>query len=739
MELVSPGTTATLPGKRSKGNLSSVSVRLNAFEESLQSMQDRILRHGNDVMETLFKEQIAAARARSLVARSTNPSEARNRFAPENFRTIHDYYIEALLGRSKSSHPGSITGGFSRHVEGISDKLLAATTTPVAKAWAGVTERLGRHNFNPWDGSAKSRAEFDSLTEALGAHMPFKSTAELVEAKGFGAMPLTTARITGGLNRMTAALTLRFMEVAHPVLNLAGTVNAAPAIIRSMTPLAGETTEQFAKRIGHSATIFNLPDGRVFGVPDMTKIYGRAIKRAWNRTSHADYDHMVRRGYLTQEVAEFQRQFAALQAPGRYEAALNKLVERGSVLSDRSEDFSRSIGHMVGLELADILGIAGRDARHVFAHDVANKMIANYDPHNRAEIFQGAFGSTIGLFQSFAHNYYGRLFRYLETGDRRTFAIQQATQASLFGMNGLTGWAQMNDFVDWASDGERRPKIDLYGGSPEIVSSIVGNGLISQVPRIFGGEAVDFYSRGDTNVRLPGYSNGDFSAQAIPGLSAILKVADGFVNGISAFAQERTDLSVGRIAEIVSNMVVNRPVAGMIEVGLTGGRDVDSRGQVQTETQSALESAYRMIGLRSQRQSMEREAFYADKRSQEIQQGKKERLRLLTRSAIRNNEFDKLPQIYEQYVLTGGDPAYFRAWIKGNYEAATSTVAKRRLDDLLANPQNFADAMRFIDMGVGVEEEETGGDIATQEAREPQVDPALQPDESAPVGSPFGQ
>ena len=88
---------------------------------------------------------------------------------------------------------------------------------------------------------------------------------------------------------------------------------------------------------------------------------------------------------------------------------------------------------MTGLELADAMGIKSMEARHAFAHDIANKMIANYSPANRPEIFQGALGAPIGLFQSFVMNYYQRIFRYVETKDWKALSTQLATQSGLFG------------------------------------------------------------------------------------------------------------------------------------------------------------------------------------------------------------------------------------------------------------------------------------------------------------------
>jgi hypothetical protein len=150
-------------------------------------------------------------------------------------------------------------------------------------------------------------------------------------------------------------------------MNLSGIVNAAPAVIRHFTPMRGENAEDFARRVGHSATIFELPNGQSQSALDMAKLTTRGFKRAWNRTSDVDYDYMVRRGFLSQEVAEFQRSSALLTTKdGRrffYGDSRRKgFASKGvagwtGILSDKSEDFSRSWGHMAGLEVADILAL----------------------------------------------------------------------------------------------------------------------------------------------------------------------------------------------------------------------------------------------------------------------------------------------------------------------------------------------------------------------------------------------
>ena len=117
--------------------------------------------------------------------------------------------------------------------------------------------------------------------------MPVESATDLLTTKGLGVTPWTTAGAVGKVNQFTAAMLLRMFEVAHPIMNLSGIVNAMPAVIRSFQPKAGENATDFAARVGHSANIFDLGDGKVIGNIDMMKVGGRAFKRAWSRESHA--------------------------------------------------------------------------------------------------------------------------------------------------------------------------------------------------------------------------------------------------------------------------------------------------------------------------------------------------------------------------------------------------------------------------------------------------------------------
>src|SRR3546814_18208870 len=94
------------------------------------------------------------------------------------------------------------------------------------------------------------------------------------------------------------------------------------------------------------------------------------------------------------------------------------------LMSDKSEDYSRRVAMYFGRRGAKAQGINDVESQLSFAHNFANQTIANYDPRNRPEIFQGWLGAPIGLFQSYITNYYSRMFRLFETHNTRALASQ---------------------------------------------------------------------------------------------------------------------------------------------------------------------------------------------------------------------------------------------------------------------------------------------------------------------------
>lgn len=730
MDMLDPGTTAIQGGKRSKGALQALDVDMKGVDGILATLRAQYLNHPQDVLRLMFKDQVNSAEARSNIATALVRNNA-NPAANQKYRTIHDMYLENLLGRSPLKSKGSPIGGLYNWVEGKADQILGDVAPKAARMMTHVNSFVDRATF--WRDTDGAKRDFDSLTRYLGDFMPFKDSVEYVERLSAGSMPPKLKDIMGGTSRFTAGVMLRFFEPVMALMNLSGMVNAMPAVIRHVQQQAGESAAEHAARVGHLATIFEDADkqGNRISVLNMGKLMQKGFQLAWQRTSHADYDYMVRNGFLTQEVAEFQKQFGSIETKSDWNrfffgdenaaktrAGAPKLGERGavlnrlttkkgidgwmSILTDKSEDFSRSWGHMTGLALAEELGITGREAKHAFAHDIANKMIANYNPNNRPEIYQGALGAPLGLFQSFIMNYYQRMFRYLETKDLASAGIQSAMQSALFGVPTIPGFSAAANFFFEHTNGEEDPIAAIQGRFGASAGDLLYGGVLSNIPKLFGAEGVDLYSRGDVSIRLPGSS-------PVPAWAVAAKVLGSVSQGAKLFSTNNPDLSSTQVAEILSNVIPNRPVAGMVEQLFAHGNDTDAAGQLVSHSKGlsqSMEGWYRMIGVRSMRQAKDIEAFYKSRNQQSLQAAMKDQLRMNVRSAFRDGDEAAIPKILERYIENGGDPRNARRWLMENYKAATETRSERMLNDSLNSPDKMAYAIRLLDAGVSIDEDE---------------------------------
>ena len=84
MDFINPGVTAVQPGKQNRGVLTGSVLKTDAFTESLQSLQDDFLRHSDDIVATLLKEQINGAKARGRIS-----SEMSRNMLATNDRASH--------------------------------------------------------------------------------------------------------------------------------------------------------------------------------------------------------------------------------------------------------------------------------------------------------------------------------------------------------------------------------------------------------------------------------------------------------------------------------------------------------------------------------------------------------------------------------------------------------------------------------------------------------------------------
>lgn len=699
MDYIAPNVTAIQPRKHNYGLTSGNLLNPNAFDEALVTMRDNLLGHGDDLMATLFKEQIKSADARARIA------QLESAVGGEDIKnsSIYSRYVENLTGKNALASQDSFFGKIYGGITDASNRLLAEfPDLDPRDTFAAMKDYL--KYASPTVSKANTQ-RFEKLSKALGQHMPYKSAMQMVERETGFKTPKELAEYTSALSWFEASSRLRWLESMHAVANFGGILSNAPSVIRALHPMVGESIEETAKRTGNLVMNMVTPEGRNVPILNIPKLMWKGMKDTWMKIPDEFTEKATRLGYMNQEVAEFNRAFGAIDSAEGVKGFAKKADYYAGWMSDKSEGFSRQWGMYMGREVAKSMGINRVDDQLAFAHDLTNKMIANYDPRNRPEIFQGALGAPLGLFQSYVINYYQRMFRYVETGNMRAVAIQGASQGAVFGMGSLPGWKQLNwAFFDQGQAETDDPVDSMYrrfGGDADWLM----HGTLSNLPKLFGLDGVSLYTRGDSEVRLPRISAG-------PIADTIGRLKNGIGAALDALVANDGSVGVQQLSEIASNMITNRPLAGMIEVLGGGGYDTSQDGQVVSKQDFwSANSIYRAMGVKGMLQQKQTEAFYSNKTAMEEQAARRDALIAASRSSIRAGNIESLPALFKKYTEEGGSATYFTRWVKDMVGSSLNTRTEQQLIKALKKPdENMNYIMRLIDSQVGVRDGELNAD-----------------------------
>lgn len=685
IDFVDPTTLAARSGPQ-QGKLLSSTINPRAFEDSIQYVKKGYEQVANGVIRNTFDAQLKVARIRDYAMKSAVGSTP-------GAKSIFETFEETLMGVPASVNPRGVASVMME----IDDKI----DTAFHAAWPHgnvsvnhLRDMLGMIG-NRVSGKALGKVkDFNDLATALGPHMPFATMTDYAEYKYGLKAPWHSKDVARHVNRLASGIVLRWLEVPHAMMNVAGIITNMPSIM-------------FARNVPAMGRVANVT------VPDSMKIMARGLKRSFGRVNgsiDADTQYMIRNGDTSQDVAEIHAQLSLLKGKGSFERFLTgdpkakswwakKGVEGvASVIADSSENWGRRLTHYIGLELADLNGIRGMEARHNFARQVANDSIANYDPLNRPEIFQSAFGSMYGLFLSYAQNYYQRLFRWMEDGDYRAVGSSLAMQSAMFGFMGVPGVRQLANLIGGEEDGDGL--VDgIYKRFGPVVGSTVAQGGFNQWITLFGLPPMAMHTRGDASFRHPAL-DAAFGMGALPvGLEVLKDIGVGTFEAVGALTNPNVPNSGRYAAEVLARQMPSRMLRGTLSVLALGGQEADAYGNLMSETRDWTESAYRMMGVRSARQQAEIEFYFMNQKSLAIDADRMDKVRQATRSLIRDGNYDALPAVFDKYVEAGGKPWNYRPWIKGMIQDANETRGQNQLHRFMKQPgmQDLARRLQWVE------------------------------------------
>ncbi len=665
LDWIDPGISAATGrlGGGQKGGLTGAYVRQGAFEEALDWTKRKTIAQSQDTLRNVMQEPIMIARMQSI-------AEGKSKANPKHQRNAYDVYEKLLTGRSTGYEESSIGDGILRKVESTIDSVFANSAVAIPARY--VTDLASRLAMNPTDLS--NVKTFKQIADKMGPYMPFKNVTELLESRGVR-QPPTVKGIAHKMNSLAASVYLRWFEMPHAIMNGLGLIAAMPAAIH-----AGRAP----------ISTFMDVQGKNIGLVDGMQVMARGMKRMYSNQASvkADREFMLRNGDATQSVIEYETQLGAIQSQAGFKKWAKNIDKWVSIASTKSENWSRQMAHHVGLEMADLQGVTGMTPRHNFAREVANSMIADYSPVNRPELFGSGFGSLIGLFQSYALNHYTKMFRWMEDGQYKSFGIQAAMQATMFGVPGTYGIGSLMDMRDsMTASGSDPTALDIiYSRFGPVLGGAIAHGGVSELT------GLAFWTRGDMSPRIPGASG------SLPAIDVGTKVASGFVDGIKAYMNAMPGEGGHALLEAVQRDMPNRVLKSWL-MGLNQGREIDTYGQVMTETRTWADGVARTLGIRSRRQQAELEGFYAGQAAMDRDASKLESLRMSFRSAVRNanGDVEKVNpiQYFSDYVAAGGNPRGFKTWAKNLLRDSDSARSVESLRNSMATPKSALEVWRY--------------------------------------------
>lgn len=658
------------------------------LSDLLKSVEAQSLNLSRQTLSSVFENELRYARMADGFGRTGDEAKDAKLgvsiFRMYQGRLLSDTRI--LADENSSVLSGTIGDLFDKGLIKLSNTFKSYLPENAGKLLSSSDDHVAAMN-------AKAGKDFDALRIQLGGYLPFSDTAAFVENTFKVKSPVGAREIAGTLNTITANLTLRILDAGNAYVSLLGNIVSMPLVMNMMKRQPWDTEGSFAARTGFFGTQIN----KDFAIPST----GRMSARTMSFAMTPEGKEVIREGY--EVYGNLQKRmsdaFDAIHDPLQNQAksTLNKTINFLSTPSDKGEELTRGWAYLSGYLMAKEGFKVGNDVdRHMMANLFANTMIADYRGVNKPQIFQGALGSTLGMFQTYMWQYYSRMFGYIENKSYRALAINYAMQSAVFGANSVPGYQQFNSMYQSAYDSKRDINDALDAKFGSATASVLQHGAFSNIPRIFGRDGINIYSRGDVNVsKVPAF----ISPENAP-IVNLAKNAVGFFGELVGQIRTGGQVNPQQTLEALGTYAINRPFGRVME--LIAGTTVDQRGAViSNDVRNTMSVVSRVMGLRPTSETASMEALYRVSTSEAYQRDLNERITNSVRSIFRGNpSADKidhsLGQALSDYIKGGGNPKNASSFIKDAVISAHISKAERKLMSVIGNPGRTNDMMRLI-------------------------------------------
>lgn len=667
---------ALTSGRQVEGGRSGIIQGVDFVNAQMDEIENLVMQQANRYTAVEFMPELNQMKHMQTLANV----EKTNAKGDQTFDDVYDLTSSMLLNSNNRN-----AGSAYAQVDNVFENTMNGMLNKMAEIYGGssLKRSFDLRNAN------KLAKEMD---EKFGYH-PLKRTEELLfeNAQISTKVKNDIRQITNKAGALTQMVALKFFETGHALLTTASVMTTVPHSMSVFRRIGDESDEAYKSRLGYAAEF--LPNGTVF--PNEIKMTTHTINKFMRGGYQDVLDEARERGYLDAPIGEFM---SALGDRSRSKSGewTNKVLNASGALSQGSESFARSISFLTAYDMFRKAGGQGKQISMTLANDMANRVIADYRPHNRAELFKGVTGVPIGMFQSFAINYFEKMFSAIENKNTRELAVRYGTQSFMFGAGGVAGFDFLNETMLNNWDKSQNPENYIKQGTDKGLSDLMLYGTLSNLPKMLGlGDGIALHTRGE--IQTP--KTFGIPRPAESPMFNFGGRAMGFLSDALSNAKENGGYSWDAVQEGLIMAATNRPLRGWLELA-QGYSTNTNHDIVKKDTREFASVVARMVGLKTLREAEEAKALWNNRQTELQVRDKNIRLRKALTARVRDNKLTgrEANEFMRQYIDNGGSPSYAKRWLRDAARKAHVNKFDDELRKAMKRDPNGRDTLRFMEL-----------------------------------------
>lgn len=347
-------------------------------------------------------------------------------------------------------------------------------------------------------------------------------------------------------------------------------------------------------------------------------------------------------------------------------------------LNQFTEDVNRFIAADIARQIGEIAvdaGIATAREAKAIQNTFVNRTQVNLMRSQRPMAFQGPVGMALGLFQSYQFNLMQQLFRYVEPGQRKSAAMLAGMQTSIYGLNGLPGFDELNKYVIGSARGNHENE-DMYTSIFKAAGDVAPWILYGAPSNLLH---TNLYVRGDLTPQHPSIlpsHPADFPVVAKTGqfFGNLKQTLSNMAGGLGVWESIVTGLEHNSI---------NRPLAGLAQVmraATNGGHVVstDRSGNLLSSNDlMSLTSLGRLAGGKPLDEAIARDEMWRTSVYRAKDTEKKRQMGQILARAYQSGQQLDYDSLAERYLQLGGSSSGFNRFVLNQHLRSTVSQAEQ--------------------------------------------------------------